>query len=45
VTWRSRLLTAVTGRRRSSTVVTERLGVVDGGDVAVDGDGEDAYAS
>ena len=35
----------MTGRRRLLTVVTGRLGVVDGGDVAAVGGGEDAYAS
>ena len=45
VTWRSRLSTVVTGHRRLSTVVMERLGIVNGGDVAVNGNGEDAYTS
>ena len=43
--WHSQLSTAVTGHRQLSTVVMEHLGIVDGGDVAVNGDGEDAYTS
>ena len=43
--WHSQLSTVVTGHRRSLTVVAEHLGVVNGSDVAVNGDGEDAYAS